>query len=498
MKQRALIIGAGLGGLATAALLAKDGYEVTVLERHDQVGGRARVFEQGGFRFDMGPSWYLMPDVFEHFFGLFGKQVSDYLTLQKLEPSYRIKFADGEQVDFRADIEDTAEIFERWEPGAAAKFRTYIAQTEEQYRVALDGFVYKNYDSLLDFVTLKNLRDGRKLDVFRTMEASLKSWFKDERIRKVLAYQLVFLGSSPYSTPALYRLMNHVDFGMGVYYPMGGLHELPQAIWKLAQEHGATLQLQTEVAKIIVEKKRATGVQLADGSVLKADLVISNADGHWTDTQLLGGEHQVYSESWWDRRTLAPSAFILYLGVRGRVPELTHHNLIFSKDWKKNFAQIFDTPELPEMPSLYVCAPSVTDPSVAPKDHENLFVLVPIPPKIHLTEAELDSYEEEILKFIEQQYGISNLAERIVTRRRYTGEDFTHDYHSQGGTALGLAHNLGQTAVWRPNNVHPRVSGLYYVGAGTNPGIGMPMVLISAQLVRKRLKNDTSSTPPKE
>lgn len=498
MKQRAIIIGAGLGGLATAALLAKDGYEVTLLEKHDQIGGRARVFEQGGFRFDMGPSWYLMPDVFEHFFGLFGKKVSDYLTLKQLDPSYRIKFADGEEVDFRADIEDTAAIFERWEPGAGEKFRAYISQTEEQYRVALDGFVYKNYDSLLDFVTLKNLRDGRKLDVFRTMEASLKTWFKDERIRKVLAYQLVFLGSSPYSTPALYRLMNHVDFGMGVFYPMGGLHELPQAIWKLCEEHGVHLRLQTEVSRILVEKKKAVGVELADGTVLSADLVISNADGHWTDTKLLGGENQVYSEAWWDRRTLAPSACILYLGVSGRIPQLTHHNLIFSADWKKNFAQIFDQPELPEAPSLYICAPSVTDPSVAPKDHENLFVLVPIPPKVRPTEAQFDAYEEAILAFIAEQFGIDNLAERIVTRRRYTGEDFESDYHSQGGTALGLAHNLGQTAIWRPNNVHPRVKGLYYVGAGTNPGIGMPMVLVSAQLVRKRLKNDTSSTPPKE
>lgn len=498
MKQRAIIIGAGLGGLATAALLAKDGYEVTLLEKHYQIGGRARVFEQGGFRFDMGPSWYLMPDVFEHFFGLFGKKVSDYLTLKQLDPSYRIKFADGEEVDFRADIEDTAAIFERWEPGAGEKFRAYISQTEEQYRVALDGFVYKNYDSLLDFVTLKNLRDGRKLDVFRTMEASLKTWFKDERIRKVLAYQLVFLGSSPYSTPALYRLMNHVDFGMGVFYPMGGLHELPQAIWKLCEEHGVRLRLQTEVSRILVEKKKAVGVELADGTVLSADLVISNADGHWTDTKLLGGENQVYSEAWWDRRTLAPSACILYLGVSGRIPQLTHHNLIFSADWKKNFAQIFDQPELPEAPSLYICAPSVTDPSVAPKDHENLFVLVPIPPKVRPTEAQFDAYEEAILAFIAEQFGIDNLAERIVTRRRYTGEDFESDYHSQGGTALGLAHNLGQTAIWRPNNVHPRVRGLYYVGAGTNPGIGMPMVLVSAQLVRKRLKNDTSSTPPKE
>ncbi len=498
MKQRAIIIGAGLGGLATAALLAKDGYEVTVLEKHDQVGGRARVFEQDGFRFDMGPSWYLMPDVFEHFFGLFGKRVADYLTLQKLDPSYRIKFAEGELVDFRADVDDAAAIFERWEVGAGDKFRTYIRQTEEQYRVALDGFVYKNYDSLLDFVTLKNLKDGRKLDVFRTMESSLKRWFKDERIRKVLAYQLVFLGSSPYSTPALYRLMNHVDFGMGVYYPMGGIHELPQAIWKLAQEHGAALRLEAEVERIAVENGRARGVQLTDGTKLEADVVVSNADGHWTDTHLLGGENQVYSQAWWDRRVLAPSAFILYLGIKGRVRELTHHNLIFSADWKKNFAQIFDTPELPADPSLYVCAPSVTDPTVAPKDHENLFVLVPIPPRVQPSEQQLDAYEDAILTFIAEQFGIADLTERIVTRRRYTGVDFEADYHSQGGTALGLAHNLGQTAVWRPNNTHPRVKNLYYVGAGTNPGIGMPMVLVSAQLARKRLKNDTSSTPPKE
>jgi phytoene desaturase len=364
-----------------------------------------------------------------------------------------------------------------------------------QYEIAIKSFMYKNYDSIFDFFNKQVMIDGSKLSIFQKMHKYVSRFFKTDVIQKIMQYQLVFLGSSPYNTPALYNIMSHIDFNMGVYYPQGGIYKIIEALETIARKNGVTITTDSPVEQILIENKKATGVKLADGTIHTADMVISNADMTHTEMNLLPKEARTYSQKYWDSRVLAPSAFILYIGLKDTVPSLSHHNLIFSKDWKKNFAQIFDNPEFPDDPSIYVCCPSKTDPSVAPAGKENIFVLVPIASKLSYTESELAAYQEKILSLMEKEMNIPNIRERIEYIRNYCVEDFKKDYNALGGTALGLAHTIMQTAVLRPNNVSKKIKNLYYVGAGTNPGIGMPICLISAEMVYKRIAGLKTPSP---
>ncbi len=496
--KKAIIIGSGIGGLGSACLLAKAGWDVTVLEKNDQVGGRAGHFKAKGFTYDTGPSWYLMPDVFEHFFELLGEDIHKHLALKKLAPSYRVFYKDTFlKADIYSDMEKDIKTIEQLETGAGHNLRRYLDQAEYQYGIAKDRFMYKNYDSWKDFFTLEMAREGRKLKVLRNMDKHVKKYFMTETMQKLMQYPLVFLGSSPYKTPALYNIMSHIDFNMGAYYPTGGIYEVVKSLQKIAEKHGAAFRINAEVQKIIVKNGKASGVVLQDGGELTADIVISNADIHHTETALLEPRYRTKSTRYWKSRTMAPSALIMYLGVRGKIPELTHHNLLFSKNWKQNFKEIFNRPRWPRDPSLYVCMPSKTDPEVAPKDHENLFVLVPIAPGLKYDDAFLEHYSDKILQTIEKDMYVKDLRQRIVYKKLFCVKDFEGHFNSYKGSALGLAHTLRQTAIFRPNNISNKVSDLYYVGANTNPGIGMPTCLISAELLYKRLTSDTSSGPLK-
>jgi phytoene desaturase len=494
--KKAVIIGGGIGGLGTACLLAKQGYEVTLLEKNARLGGRANVFEANGYRFDMGPSWYLMPDVFEHFFSLLGEKIEDHLTLTQLSPSYRIFFeGTNTHVDLEADINKAAALFETLEAGSGEKLKEYVEQSKYQYEIATREFMYKNYNSFLDFFNKRTMVEGRKLSILKSMDSYVKKFFASDKVQKIMQYQLVFLGSSPYKTPALYNIMSHIDFNMGVFYPKGGIYSLVESLASIARKHGTVLRTDSEVRTILTTNSKATGVKLMSGEVIPADLVISNADIAYTDRVLTPPGLRTFSERYWKKRTLAPSAFILYLGIDGKIDTLTHHNLIFANDWQKNFAQIFDTPGLPSKPSLYVCCPSRTDDAVAPAGKENLFVLVPIGAGVTYTDEQLAAYKDQVLETMEKEMNIPNLRNRIEFERMYSLKDFENDYHSLGGSALGLAHTLTQTATMRPNNVSKKIPNLYYVGAGTNPGIGMPICLISAELAYKRIANITTPEP---
>lgn len=497
VKQRtAVIIGSGLGGLGSACLLAKAGWKVTVIEKNEQLGGRASQFKAKGFTFDMGPSWYLMPDVFEHFFTLLGEDVHKHLKLNKLAPSYRVWYKDTFlKADIYSDLKKDKQTIEQLETGASEKLEAYLRQAGYQYNVAKDRFMYKNYDSIRDFLTPEMAREGRKLKVLSNMDKYVKKYFKTEAMQKLMQYSLVFLGSSPYNTPALYNIMSHIDFNMGVYYPQGGIYEIVKAFKSIAKKYGVVFRLNTAVKRIRVTNGVADGVELENGKTITADIVISNADIHHTESQLLDPAYRSFSKRYWRKRTLAPSALIMYLGVKGTVPGLTHHNLLFSKDWRKNFSEIFDKPRWPKDPSIYVCKPSETDPNVAPKNHENLFVLVPIASGLKYTDALLEEYSDKILATIEKDMHAKDLRKRIVYKKLFCVEDFAERYNSYQGSALGLAHTLKQTAIFRPDNVSKKVKSLYYVGAGTNPGIGMPITLISAELMYKRLTGDTSTGP---
>lgn len=495
MNKKVAIIGGGIGGLATACLLAKKGYRVQLFEKNAQLGGVCNSFEAEGFTFDMGPSWYLMPDVFENFFELLGEKVEDHLDLIKLSPSYRIYFKDtGQHYDFYSDLARDLPTIESLEAGAGAKLEEYLKLSEMQYKIALQSFMYKNYNTVFDFFTKEVATDGRRLEVFSKMNVYVEKFFKTDEVQKIMEYQLVFLGSSPYNTPALYNIMSHIDFNMGVYYPRGGVYQIVRALQRIGEKLGVEYFTNAPIERILTGRGRARGIRLESGAEYKADLVVSNANIQHTENKLLSRPHRSYSDRYWKTRTLAPSAFIIYLGLKDKVPGLGHHNLVFAKDWRSNFAEIFDRPCWPTDPSFYVCAPSVTDADVAPPGQENLFILVPTAPGLTATPQELEQYADKILATVEREMNIPNLKERICFKRIFSGQDFTERYNNYRGSALGLAHTIGQTAILRPNNKSKRLDNLFYVGANTNPGIGMPICLISAELAYKRIVGDKSAS----
>lgn len=493
------IIGAGIGGLATACLLGKKGFDVTVFEKNDQPGGRCSVFEKDGFVFDMGPSWYLMPDVFEQFYRLAGENISDHLDLIKLDPSYRVFFKDeGPTVDLFADLEKDSAVFERLEHGSFEKIKKYMVKSQEHYKIAMNKFIYKNYDSIFDFFSLDLILEGLKLNILSKMQKYVERYVKDHRIQKLLQYQLVFLGNSPYNAPAIYNIMSHVDFNMGVFYPQGGIYKITESLINIGKKNGVKFRIGAPVTKINSENGKVSGLTLKSGEKLGFDIIVSNADLHHTETQLLSPQDRSFSEKYWKKRVLAPAGLVLYLGIDGKIDKALHHNLIFSKDWKKNFSQIFDDPTWPDDPSFYICVPSKTDPSVAPEGKENVFVFVPIASDLEYTEEQLSQYADKIISTMQKEMKIPGLQERVVAKRIFCVKDFKERYNSFRGSALGLAHTLFQTAIFRPNNISKEVKGLYYVGGNTNPGIGVPMCLISAELTYKRIIGNKSSGPLSE
>ena len=497
MKRSVIIIGSGIGGLGSAALLTKAGYEVTVIEKNQTLGGRANIFNADGYTFDMGPSWYLMPDVFEHYFKLLDEDINDHLDLVKLSPSYRVFFSNDKElpvVDIHSDLEKDLPLFEQLEPGVTPKIKEYLRRSGEQYEMAKDTFMYRNLGFSIDFLKWKVIKKGIELNPFQTMQSYLNKWFESDRLKKILEYTLVFLGSDPAKTPAMYNIMNAIDFNMGVYYPKGGIYEIVKALVNINKKHGTTFHTNAPVSKIIIESKRATGVELANGEILKADLIISNADLWFTETQLLDRRYQTYPERYWERSVLSPSAFIMYLGLDRELHILSHHNLRFGSDWKQNFKELFDTPQLPEDPSYYICKPTETDPELSPEGTDNLFVLVPIPPGLKLSQEDMNAYRQKILDLMKVDLNLPEIEDYIVYERAFWSDDFRRDYNAYKGTALGLAHTLKQT-LKRPLNYSKKVKNLYYVGAGTSPGIGMPICLISAELVYKRIQKIKTPKP---
>ncbi|MBX3082516.1 MAG: phytoene desaturase [Anaerolineae bacterium] len=485
MGQRVVVIGAGVGGLATAALLARDGDEVTVIEKNEQAGGRASMLERDGFRFDMGPSWYLMPDVFERFFQQMGTTTADHLKLRRLSPHYRLFFADGTHVDITGDLARDKLLFEQLEPGSAARFEQYLAEAKQKYDVSLRSILYRNL-SWRDFSDPELQAQGRNLHVFESMEHYVRRFFRAEKMHQILQHTLLFLGGTPQTTPALYSLMTHVDFGLGVWYPDGGIYEVINALVRIGQQHGVRYLYNAPVTQIEVTSGRVTAVH-SGAQRLPADVVVSNADYHHTETLLSDQRQRQFGDFYWRRRSLAPSAFILYLGVKGTLPTLAHHNLLFSKEWDTHFRQLVKHPVWPMQPSLYLCVPSKTDPTVAPPDHENVFILVPVASGLYETDQSRAEYADHILHYIETQLNIG-IRHRIVTQQIFSVSDFASRYNSYQGSALGLAHTVWQSSIFRPPNRSKRVPNLYFVGANTTPGIGVPMCLISAQVVRDRLR----------
>lgn len=510
-----VVIGGGIAGVATAALLADDGYRVTLLEQHDTLGGRVGTLLHDGFRFDTGPSWYLMPEVFDHFFRLLGTTSAEQLDLVTLDPGYRVFSESGEQpLDIRADYAANRALFEAVEPGAAARLDRYLASARDTYRMAVDRFLYGTFASFRPLFSAGLLaRSGRLARLLLEPLGRLAArTVKDTRLRQILGYPAVFLGTSPGRAPSMYHLMSHLDLEDGVRYPQGGFGTIVERIAAIAHSDGADLRTGARVTAIRTEpgaaRHRVSGVEYRDAAgglhFVRADVVVSAADLHFTETSLLPEQLRTYPESFWERRDPGPGAVLVMLGIRGTLPQLTHHNLFFTTDWDENFDKIYGAePSIPDPASLYVCMPSATDDSVAPDGCENLFVLVPVPADESIGSGGVDGAGDRLVERtadaaiaqVAAWAGIPDLADRIVARRTVGPDDFATDLNAWRGGALGPAHTLRQSAFFRGRNASAKVDGLLYAGGSTIPGIGLPMCLISAELALKRLRGDTSVGP---
>jgi phytoene desaturase len=449
------------------------------------VAGRALGREKG-FTFDMGPSWYLMPDVFKTFFNLFGKEPEEFYPLKRLDPAYRIYFEKNSYADIASSLEKNLALFESMEPGAAEQLKKYLKQSEYQYNVSINEFLYKDYTSLLQFFNRRMLVEGSKLHVFESLDKYTKRYFKSDQLRKILEYSMVFLGGAPKNTPAIYSLMSHIDFNLGVWYPEGGIGSVVNAFEALAKSYGAQLRYNSPVKQIGVVDGVAKQVILENGEIIEADVVVANADYHHVETRLLEQKYQTYPEKYWGKRTIAPSALLIYLGYDRKIAGLEHHTLFFDNDWTKHFDAIFDDPSWPENPSYYVACPSKTDPTIMPAGGEVVTILVPLASGLEDTDEIRDAYVEKVLVHLEKLLE-QDLHNHIV-KRVFSHRDFSGLFNAYQGTALGLSHTLMQTAVFRPRHQSKKVSNLFFTGQYTHPGIGMPMTLISSQLVAASIK----------
>ena len=505
--QQVVVIGGGFSGLATAGLLAASGHKVTLLEQQKHLGGRAGRLHRDGFSFDTGPSWYLMPEVIEHWFELMGSSTQEALDLVALDPGYRVWFA-GESGPVDLSTGENADaVFEGLAPGGGAALSQYREQAKESYNLALQHFLYDDFSSIKSFInpqTLKLLPQLAPL-LGTSLEKHVAKRFTDGRLRQILGYPAVFLGSSPQRTPALYHLMSHLDLTQGVGYPMGGFAALVDAMEQICLQAGVEIVTEAQVEGIDVATTGKPQVQAVrwintarsgiKHNVQEADVVVGAADLHHIEADLLQPEFRAHSQASWKRRDPGPSAVLLCLGIKGKIPQLDHHNLFFTKDWEENFARIHQGRDLEPETSVYVCMPSHTDPSVAPAGHENLFVLVPAPAlpawggggPDGTGAAQVEEVADAAIDQIASWAGIPDLRERIVVRQSYGPADFLNTVNAWQGGALGLAHTLRQSAFFRPANHNPKVAGLHYAGSSVRPGIGIPMCLISAELVTKRI-----------
>lgn len=517
-RHRAVVIGGGIGGLASAALLARDGWDVTLLEQREVVGGRAGSWERDGFRFDTGPSWYLMPEVFDHFFRLMGSSAAERLDLVTLDPGYRV-YSEGveEPIDVLADLESNIALFESIEPGAGDRMRAYLESARDTYEMAKRRFLYTSFSSFVPLLRRDVLsRTGTLGRLLLTpLDTLAATAVTDNRLRQILGYPAVFLGSSPFAAPSMYHLMSHLDLADGVLYPMGGFTRLIEAVADVAQEAGVRIRTSSPATRILTARAprgsrrgaEVVGVEFEgpDGTGrLPAELVVNASDLFTTEQSLLPDELRSYPPEYWEKREPGPSAVLVLLGVRGALPELEHHTLLFTRDWRDNFDRIFgENPSVPDPASIYVCRPSATDPSVAPDGHENLFVLVPIPADTSIGhggvdgagDARVEGIADAAIEQIATWTGAGDLAERIVVRRTIGPADFESDLGAWRGSMLGPAHILSQSAFFRAGNASTRVDGLLFAGSSTIPGIGLPMCLISAEVMLKRVRGDVSTEP---
>ena len=483
MRKNIKIIGSGFSSLAAACYLAQKGHEVTVYEKNATIGGRARQFKKEGFTFDMGPSWYWMPDVFERFFGDFNKKPSDYYELIKLSPAYRVYYGIDDFIAIADNLDEIITTFESIEKGSGSVLAKFMADAKSNYDIAIKDLVYRPGVSALELITKETaLKVGQ---FFSNISKDVRKKFNNERLIQILEFPVLFLGAKPSDTPSFYSFMNYADFGMGTWHPKTGMYDVIRGMESLAIELGVTFQTNAAIEKIIVENKKAVALQI-NGERINADIILSGADYHHSET-LLDEEHRAYSEKYWASKTFAPSSLLFYVGFNKKIENITHHALFFDVDFNQHAKDIYDEPKWPDNPLFYANFPSITDETAAPKGMESGFFLIPLAPGIEDTEALREAYFEKIIDRFEaltQQ----NIKNNIIFKESFCKNDFEEVYNSYKGNAYGMANTLLQTAFLRPKLKSKKVENLYFTGQLTVPGPGVPPALISGKLVAELIE----------
>ena len=478
MKKRITIIGSGFSALSAASYLAKSGHDVHVYEKNESIGGRARQLKIDGFTFDMGPSWYWMPDVFDRFFADFGKKTTDYYELIKLSPAYRVYFGVEEFIAIADNLPEIEATFEKIEKGSGAVLHDFIMEAQSNYNIAIKDLVYRPGVSPLELVTIETAK--KVGEFFSNISRDVRKKFKNEQLIQILEFPVLFLGAKPSDTPSFYSFMNYADFGLGTWHPKTGMFDVVRAMKSLAEELGVIFHTNSNIEKIIVENKIAKAI-VVNGERIESDLVLSGADYHHTET-LLEKEHRAYSEKYWNSRVFAPSSLLFYVGFDKKIDNISHHALFFDTDFYQHAKDIYDEPKWPDEPLFYANFPSLTDKTAAPEGMESAFFLVPLAPGINDTEALREAYFEKIINRFESVTK-QNVKKNIIFKKSFCKNDFVSEYNSYKGNAYGMANTLLQTAFLRPKLKSKKVRNLYFTGQLTVPGPGVPPALISGKLV---------------
>lgn len=480
-KSQVHVIGSGFAGLAAAAVLAKKGYQVTILEKNDQPGGRARIWESEGFKFDMGPSWYWMPDVFENYFALFGKKVSDFYDLKRLNPGYRVYFGEKEWMDIPANMQELEALFEKYEPGSTAGLRKFMEQAAYKYKTAMSDYVFRPSHSITEFIDIRMLLESLRIHMLKPMSKHVRQYFTHPKLIQLLEFPVLFLGATAQKIPAMYSLMNHADLAMGTWYPMGGMHEIVKAMVKIAEEQGVKIMLNTEVKSIDIVAGKARKLITNKGE-FTTDFVVAAGDYQHIEQNLIAPEYRNYSSAYWESRTLSPSSLLFYVGLDKKVEGILHHNLFFDEDLDQHAKEIYTEPQWPTKPLFYVSCVSKTDLTSAPEGKENLFFLIPLAPGLKDADELREQYYHIMMDRFEKITGQKIRGHELV-KRSYAMNDFSSDYHSYKGNAYGLANTLAQTAFFKPAMRAKKIKNLLFTGQLTVPGPGVPPSLISGQVV---------------